>query len=109
MFQNMVGMGNALDKPSQHKLDNFKNTMINEVIKIIGIDKVNSNQSKIPTKENIYNRTDGWLKTKRIRNGYNRVAIYDGPFKSGDTDIMVVDEVSCILILKGQEFRNLGR
>ena len=43
MFQNMVGMGNALDKPSQHKLDNFKNTMINEVIKIIGIDKVNSN------------------------------------------------------------------
>ena len=32
MFQNMGGMGNALDQPSQHKIDTLKKTMINEGI-----------------------------------------------------------------------------
>ena len=35
--------------------------MINGEIVIIGIAEVNINWSKIPIKENIYNRTDGWF------------------------------------------------
>ena len=60
MFQNMVGMGNTSDKSSQHKLYTLKNNMINEGIAIIGLAEVISNWSKIPIKENMYNRrTDG--------------------------------------------------
>ena len=43
-----------------------------------------------------------------IITGYNQVTIYDGTFKSGCTYIMVVDEVSCRVIVTGQELRNLG-
>ena len=39
MFQNMGGIGNALDQPSQHKLDNLK-IIINEVISIVGVAEV---------------------------------------------------------------------
>ena len=67
--------------------------MINEGISIIGLTEVNINWSKIPIKENIYNRMDGYLKTRRISTGYNRVTTSDGPFKSGVTAIIAVDEV----------------
>ena len=49
MFQNMGGIGNSSDQPSQHKLDTFKNTKINEGISIMGLAKVNNNWNKIPT------------------------------------------------------------
>ena len=75
MFQNMGRVVNTSDQPSQHKLDTFKKTMINEIIAIIGLMEVNSKRRKITMKENIYNRTDGWLKTRSIRTGYNRVTI----------------------------------
>ena len=101
MFQNMGVMVNASDQPSQHKLYSFKNTMINKGIEIVEIDEVNSNRSKIPIKEIIYNRTDRWFKTRRISTGYNQVTISDRPFQSGGTAIMAVDEVSCILITTG--------
>ena len=67
--------------------------MINEGIAIIGITEVNISWSKIRIKENIYNRTDGWLKIRRVRTGYDQVTISDGLFKSGGTAIMSVDEV----------------
>ena len=60
-------------------------------------------------RENIYNRKDGWLKTRRIITGYNKVTIYDGKFQREDIYIMAVDEVSCRVIGIGQEFRNMGR
>ena len=44
--------------------------MINKGIAIIGLAEIDSNWSKIPIKENIYNMTDGWLKTRRISTGY---------------------------------------
>ena len=59
MFQNMRVTGNASYQSSKKKLDNFKKTMINEGISIIGLTEVNSNWSKIPIKGNIYNRTNG--------------------------------------------------
>ena len=108
MFQNMGGMGNASDQSSQHKLDALKNTMINEGISIIWLVKVNVNWSKIPIKDNIFNRTDGWFKTRMIITGYNRVTISGRPFQSGGTAIMTVDKVSWRAIATGQEFRNLG-
>ena len=69
MLQNMGGMGNTSDKSSQNKLDTLKKTMINEGISIIGVSEVNSNWSKISIRENIYNREDGWFKTKSIISG----------------------------------------
>ena len=102
-------MGKASDQPSQHKLDTLKNTIINEGIEIIGLAKVNSNWSKIPIKDNIYNRIDRWFKTRRTRTGYKRVTIYNRTFESGGTYIMAVYEVSCRVIATGQEFRNLRR
>ena len=47
MSQNMGWMVNALYQPIQHKLYTLKNTMINEVIAIIGINEGNSDWSKI--------------------------------------------------------------
>ena len=108
MFQNMRVMVNESDQSSQHKLDTLKKTMINEGISIIGLAEVNSNWSKIPIRENIYNRTEGWFKTRSISTIYNRVAISGGTFQSGGTAIMAVDGVSCRSIGTGQEFRNLG-
>ena len=75
MFQNMGGMGNKSYQPIQHKLYTFKKTTINEGIEIIELAEVNSNWSKIPIKENIYNKTEVWLKTRKIITGYNRVTI----------------------------------
>ena len=73
--------------------------------------EVNSNWSKIPIKDHIYiyNRKDGWFKTRRVITGYNKVTISGGPFKCGDTAIMDTEKVSCRAIETGQEFRNLGR
>ena len=68
--------------------------MINEVISIVGLSEVNFNWSKINIKENIYNSTEGWFKTSRIRTGHNRVTNSDGTFQSGGTSIITVDEVS---------------
>ena len=65
-------MGNASDQSSQHKLDTLKNTMINEGIVIIEISEVNSNWSKIPIREKLYNRTDIWFKTRRISTRYKK-------------------------------------
>ena len=50
MFKNMGGIGNALDQSSQHNIDAFKDTLINEGITIIGFAEVNSNWSKITIK-----------------------------------------------------------
>ena len=50
MFQNMVGMGDEPDQPIQQKLYTLKNTMINEVIAIVGLAEVYSNWIKIPIK-----------------------------------------------------------
>ena len=108
MFQNMGGMGNASYQPFQHKLDTLKKNMINEGIAIVGIAEVNSNWIKIPVKDDIYNRADGWFKTIKISIGYNLFTTYDRPFQSEGTDIMAVDEVSFRVIATGQEFRNLG-
>ena len=71
VLQYMEVMGNASNQSIQHKLDTLKKTMINEGISIIVLAEVNSNWIKIPIKENIYNRTDLWFKTKMIRTGYN--------------------------------------
>ena len=60
----------------------------------MGITKVNSNWSKISTKDYIYNRTDGGVKTRRISTGYKWVATFGGTFQIGGTDIMVVDGLS---------------
>ena len=54
--------------------------MINEVIQIVGLSEVNSSWSKIPIKENIYNRTEEWFKIRRISTGYNRFTTYGRPF-----------------------------
>ena len=61
ILQNMRGMGNKSDQPSQHKLDAIKKTMINEEIAIIGITGVNINWIIFRTRENIYNKTDSWF------------------------------------------------
>ena len=82
--------------------------MINEGTATIGIYEVNSNWSKIPTKENSYNRTDGWFRKRSISKGYNRVTNSDGTFQSGGTSIMTVYEISRRAIATGQELRNLG-
>ena len=63
MFQNMGVMGNASYQSIQHK------TIINEIISNIGLAEVNSNWIKIPIRENICNRTDGWFKTRSILTG----------------------------------------
>ena len=83
--------------------------MINKVIAIIGLAQIDSNWSKIPIKENIYNMTDGWFKIRRISTGYNRFTTSDGTFKSGGTYIILMDEVSCREIAISQELQNLGR
>ena len=82
--------------------------MINEGISILCVKEVNRNWSKIPIRENISNRKDGWFKIRIISIGYNKVTISSGTFQSGGTDIMAVDELSCKLIVTGQEFSNLG-
>ena len=102
MFQNMGGMGNASYQPFQHKLDTLKKNMINEGIAIVGIAEVNSNWIKIPVKDDIYNRADGWFKTRSISRGFNRVTASYGPFQSGVTAIMAVNEVSRRVIETGQ-------
>ena len=104
----MGGMGKTSDQSRQQKIYTLKNTTINEGILIVGLTEVNSNWSKISTTKNIYNRSDGLLNTRRTKTGYNRVTMYDVPFQSGGTSIMLVDEVSCRAITPGQEFRNLG-
>ena len=71
----------------------LKNNIINEGISIIGLAEVNINWGKIPIRENIYNRTDGWFKTRSISTGYNKVTISGGPFQSRGTDIMMLDKV----------------
>ena len=58
MFKDTGGMGNASDQPNQHKLDTFKNAIINYRIEIVELVEGNSNWSKIPIKENIYNMTN---------------------------------------------------
>ena len=65
-------IGNASYKPIQHKLDTLKKTMINEGISIIGLIELKSNWIKIPIKENIYNSTYGWFKTRRISQGITK-------------------------------------
>ena len=82
--------------------------MINEGISILGLSEVKSNWSKIAIKYNIYNSTDGWLKTRRISTGYNRVTTYKRRFQNGAIDIMAVAETSCKAIARGQYFWNLG-
>ena len=69
--------------------------MINERIAIVGLTEVNSNRSSIPTKENIYDRKDGWFKTRKISTGYNRFATSDGLFQSRGTYMMAMDDISC--------------
>ena len=76
--------------------------MINEGISIVGLTEVNSTWSRVPIKENIYNRTGGWFKRRRISTRYIRVTTSDRPFQSGGTYIMAVGEVSCIVISIGQ-------
>ena len=71
MLHNMGGMGNAPDQPIQHKLYTLRKIIINEGISVIGIAEVNSNWSRITIKENIYNMTYGWFRTRRISTGYN--------------------------------------
>ena len=68
----------------------LKKTMLNEGIEIIRIAEVNSNWSKIPIIDNLYNSTDEWFKTSRISTGYNRGTISDGKFQSVGTTILVV-------------------
>ena len=51
---------------------------------------------------------DEWYKTSRISSEYNWTTTSDRPFKSGDTEIMVVDEVSYRAITIGQELWNLS-
>ena len=105
MFKNMLGMGNASDQPSQHKLDNLKNIMINKGIAIVGLAEVNSNWSKFPLKIiHILGR-----KSRSITTGDKRVTTYDVTFQIGGTSIMAIDEISCREIETGKEFRNLGR
>ena len=67
--------------------------MINEVIAVMGLAEVKSNWRKFPIRENIYNRMDGWFKTRRFSTGYNRVTNSNGPFQSGGTATMAVYEV----------------
>ena len=93
MFHNMGIISNSSYQHSQHKLDTFKTIVINEVISIVGIAKVNSDWGKTPIKENIYNRTDGWFKARRISTGYIQVTTSNGLFQNGGTSIMVVDEI----------------
>ena len=95
IFQNIGGIGNVSDKPSQHKLYTLKKIMFNEVISLVGLAEVNSNWIKITIKVHIYNRSYGWFKIRSISTGYNWVTTSEGPFQSGGTAIMVVDEVSC--------------
>ena len=76
--------------------------MTNEVISIVGLAEVNSNWIKISIKESIYNKTDGWFLKRRVSTGNNRVTNSDGPFQSGGTDIMAMDEVSFRSIVIGQ-------
>ena len=45
--------------------------MINEEIAIVGLTEVNIKWSKIPIKDDIYNRKDGWFKRTRTITGYN--------------------------------------
>ena len=52
---------------------------------------------------------DRCLKTRSISTGYNQVTIYDGPLQSGGKAIMALYELSCRVIVTGQEFRNLSR
>ena len=104
----MGGIGSASYQQIQHKSDTFKNIMINEGISIVCLAEVNINWSKIPIKENVYNRKDGWFETIRISTGYNQVTASDGLFQIGVTAIVAVDEVSCRVIAIGQELRTLG-
>ena len=102
-------MCNTSDQSIQHIIDTFKNDIINERIAIIGLSEIKSTWSKIPIRENIYNRTDRWLKTRRFITGYNKVTISGGSFQSRSTYIIVADELSCREIATGQELINLGR
>ena len=74
----MGGMGNASYQSIQHTLDTLKKIMIDEGISIIWLTEVNSHWSKIPIKDNIYNRKDGWFKIRSISTGYNKVTISGG-------------------------------
>ena len=82
--------------------------MINKGIAIIGLAEIDSNWSKIPIKEKIYNMMYRWFKTRRISTGYNRFTTSDGPFQSGGTAIMAVDKLLCREIAIGEELRNLS-
>ena len=68
--------------------------MNDEGISIVELTEVNSNWSKIPTKDNIYNRMNRWFKTRRISKGFNQVTTSNRPFQSGGTAIMEFYEVS---------------
>ena len=74
----------------------------------MGITKVNSNWSKIPIKDHIYNRTDGWFKTRSISTGYDLANNTDGMYQSGGTAIMAMNEVSCRDIEIGHVLRNMS-
>ena len=76
---------------------------------MIGLEKLNSNWNKNLIKDNIYNKMDKELKTRRIITGYNQITISGKQFQIGVTSIMAVEKVSCKAIKTGQELRNLGR
>ena len=102
MLQNMVGVRNKSDQFIQYKLDTFKNTMINGGISMIGLEKLNSNWNKNLIKDNIYNKMDKEVKTRRIIIGYNQITISGKQFQIGITSIMAVEKVSCRAITTGQ-------
>ena len=73
----------------------LKNIMIKKGISIVGLAEVKRNWSKTPIKENIFNRTNGWFKKRRIGTGYIWFTTFDRTFQSGGTATMVVDKVPC--------------
>ena len=66
---NQINLGNTSYIPLK--------TMINEGIAIKGLAEVISNWNKIPMKDNIYNRTNRWFKTRRIITGFNQPSLID--------------------------------
>ena len=82
--------------------------MHNGEVSILVLAEVNSNKRKLPLEENLYHQTDGWYKTVRINTAQKKQTTGNGPFQSGGTATMYMNEIACRVLDSRNDPREFG-